>query len=86
MKTITLPATFLGTMLILLLNAVPAHAQFLVTYVSGVGNDDNLCTRTAPCRGFPKAMQQTAINGEVRCLDAVTSIEMTITKSITILP
>ncbi len=84
MKTITLPGAFLGTMLILWLIAVPAHAQFTITYVSGLGNDDNPCTRTSPCSVFPKAMQNTAVNGEVRCLDLVTSIEITITKSITI--
>ena len=60
-----------------------AQAQ-LRTWVSGVGNDANPCSRTAPCKTFAGAIMKTALNGEIDCLDAGSYGAVTITKSITI--
>jgi hypothetical protein len=62
----------------------PAHAQPTLTWVSGVGNDDNPCTRTAPCLTFQGAFGKTATGGEIECLDPGSFGEVLITKSITI--
>src|SRR5438477_11827993 len=37
--------------------------------VSGVGNDANPCSRTAPCKTFAGAISKTAAGGEINCLD-----------------
>jgi hypothetical protein len=62
----------------------PAHAQASRTWVSGVGDDVNPCSRTAPCKTFAGAMSKTATNGEIDCLDPAGYGAVTITKSITI--
>src|SRR5262249_18925834 len=54
------------------------------TFVSGVGNDADPCSRTAPCRTFAGAIVKTFINGEINCLDPGGYGAVTITKSITI--
>src|ERR1700704_1344370 len=64
--------------------ALPAHAQASRTWVSGVGNDANPCSRTAPCKTFAGAISKTAINGEINCLDPGPYGSLTITKSITV--
>jgi hypothetical protein len=64
--------------------ATPAHAQATRTWVSGVGDDANPCSRTAPCKTFAGAISKTAINGEINCLDPGGFGQVTITKSITI--
>jgi len=69
---------------ILVLSAAPAHAQATRTWVSGVGDDVNPCSRTAPCKTFAGAISKTAINGEINCLDPGGFGAVTITKSITI--
>src|SRR5438046_5975235 len=61
-----------------------AHAQATRTWVSGVGDDVNPCSRTAPCKTFAGAISKTAINGEINCLDPGGFGAVTITKSITI--
>ena len=61
-----------------------AHAQATRTWVSGVGDDVNPCSRTAPCKTFAGAISKTATNGEINCLDAAGYGAVTITKSITI--
>ena len=43
----------------------PAQAQATRTFVSGVGNDANPCSRTAPCKTFPGAISKTAAGGEI---------------------
>ena len=48
--------------------AVTAQAQSR-TWVSGVGDDLNPCSRTAPCKTFAGAISKTATNGEINCLD-----------------
>src|SRR5215469_12616513 len=74
----------LGAMLACCLIALPAHAQATRTWVSGVGNDVNPCSRTAPCKTFAGAISKTAVNGEINCLDPGGFGAITITKSITI--
>jgi hypothetical protein len=60
------------------------HAQASRTWVSGVGNDANPCSRTAPCKTFAGAISKTAIGGEINVLDPDGYGAVTITKSITI--
>lgn len=65
--------------------AIPAHAQATRTWVSGVGDDANPCSRTAPCKTFAGAISKTAASGEIDCLDPGGFGALTITKAITIL-
>jgi hypothetical protein len=76
--------TLLATSLVCLLQAAPIHAQAFRTWVSGVGDDANPCSRTAPCKTFAGAISKTALNGEINCLDPGGFGAVTITKSITI--
>jgi hypothetical protein len=78
---------FLGAGLFLaaaLLPGAPARAQATRTWVSGVGDDANPCSRTAPCKTFAGAISKTAANGEINVLDPGGFGGVTITKSITI--
>jgi hypothetical protein len=52
--------------------------------VSGVGDDANPCSRTAPCKTFAGAISKTATGGEINCLDPGGFGGVTITKSINI--
>src|SRR5215471_3029045 len=61
-----------------------AHAQATRTWVSGVGDDVNPCSRTAPCKTFAGAISKTAAGGEINCIDPGGFGTVTITKSITI--
>jgi hypothetical protein len=61
-----------------------AQAQATRTWVSGVGDDVNPCSRTAPCKTFAGAISKTATNGEINCLDPGGYGAVTISKSITI--
>jgi hypothetical protein len=63
--------------------SAPAHAQTR-TWVSGLGDDANPCSRTAPCRTFAAAIGKTAANGTINCLDPGGYGTVTITKSMTI--
>jgi hypothetical protein len=67
-----------------LLFAAPASAQATRTWVSGVGDDANPCSRTAPCKTFAGAISKTAAAGEIECLDPGGFGALTITKSITV--
>lgn len=62
----------------------PAAAQASRTWVSGVGDDVNPCSRTAPCKTFAGAISKTAANGEINCLDPGGFGSVTITKSLAI--
>jgi hypothetical protein len=73
-----------GMTLALAALSAPAHAQATRTFVSGVGNDADPCSRTAPCKTFAGAISKTFINGEIDCLDPGGYGTLTITKSITI--
>jgi hypothetical protein len=64
--------------------AAPAAAQATRTWVSGVGDDVNPCSRTAPCKTFAGAISKTAAGGEINCLDPGGYGAVTITKSMTI--
>ena len=64
--------------------ATMAHAQATRTWVSGVGDDANPCSRTAPCKTFAGAISKTAANGEINALDPAGYGAVTITKPITI--
>src|SRR5262245_14946929 len=66
------------------LYAAPAQAQATRTWVSGVGDDVNPCSRTAPCKTFAGAISKTAAGGEISCLDPGGYGAVTITKSMTI--
>src|SRR5436305_14311036 len=67
-----------------LLVASIANAQATRTWVSGVGDDINPCSRTAPCKTFAGAISKTASPGIINCLDSGSFGAVTITKSITI--
>jgi hypothetical protein len=67
-----------------LLFPVQAFAQATRTWVSGVGDDVNPCSRTAPCKTFAGAISKTAAGGEISVLDPGGFGAVTITKSITI--
>ena len=54
------PVSIAGTILVILLNATSAQAQATRTWVSGVGDDANPCSRTAPCKTFAGAISKTA--------------------------
>jgi len=68
----------------LALGGGPAHAQATRTWVSGVGDDANPCSRTAPCKTFAGAISKTAAGGEINTLDPGGYGAVTITKSIRI--
>jgi hypothetical protein len=61
-----------------------AQAQATRTWVSGVGDDVNPCSRTAPCKTFAGAISKTFIHGEIDALDPAGYGTLTITKSITV--
>jgi hypothetical protein len=61
-----------------------AQAQATRTWVSGVGDDANPCSRTAPCKTFAGAISKTAAGGEISVLDPGGFGAVTITKSISI--
>lgn len=64
--------------------SIAVDAQATRTWVSGVGDDANPCSRTAPCKTFAGAISKTATNGEINCLDPAGYGAVTVTKSITI--
>jgi hypothetical protein len=66
------------------LNANVANAQATRTWVSGVGDDANPCSRTAPCKTFAGAISKTATGGYIDCLDPGGFGSVTIIKAITI--
>ncbi|HEX6741800.1 MAG TPA: right-handed parallel beta-helix repeat-containing protein [Sphingomicrobium sp.] len=61
-----------------------ASAQATRTWVSGVGDDANPCSRTAPCKTFAGAISKTATGGEINAIDPGGFGAVTINKSITI--
>lgn len=69
---------------LLILSHSLALAQASRTWVSGVGNDNNSCTRTQPCLTFAGALAKTAAGGEIDALDAGGFDGVTINKAITI--
>ena len=63
-------------------HAAVARAQATRTWVSGVGDDANPCSRTAPCKTFAGAISKTANGGEIDALDPGGFGTVTVTKSI----
>jgi len=84
MKRSAITVGALAPMLVLLFGASVAHAQATRTWVSGVGDDVNPCSRTAPCKTFAGAISKTAAGGEIDALDPGGFGGVTITKAITI--
>jgi hypothetical protein len=84
MRKTSLLANILGVAFVICLHAAPVQAQASRTWVSGVGDDANPCSRTAPCKTFAGAISKTAAGGEINVLDPGGFGAVTITKSISI--
>jgi len=84
MKKIAVSLLALGVVCIGVLCSAPAQAQATRTWVSGVGNDADPCSRTAPCKTFAGAISKTAAQGQINVLDPGAYGALTITKSITV--
>ena len=82
MKTI-LAAAVMAT-LAATVHTAPANAQATRTWVGGMGDDGNPCSRSSPCRTFAGAMSKTASGGEVNCIDSGGFGALNITKSINV--
>ena len=74
----------LKVLAVVLLGTAFMSAQASRTWVSGVGDDANPCSRTAPCKTFAGAISKTAAGGEIDALDPAGYGAVTITKGITI--
>lgn len=66
------------------LGAAMMYGQASRTWVSGVGDDANPCSRTAPCKTWAGAISKTAPGGEIDALDPGGFGAVTITKAITL--
>src|ERR671938_795902 len=84
MNKVRLTLNVLAVMVFTMLVSSAAQAQATRTWVSGVGDDVNPCSRTAPCKTYAGAISKTARNGEISTLDPGGFGTITITKSITI--
>ena len=84
LKRLAFLLTILGAALTVLLSGAPASAQATRTWVSGVGDDANPCSRTAPCKTFAGAISKTTAGGEINVLDPGGFGALTITKAITV--
>jgi parallel beta helix pectate lyase-like protein len=84
MNKFRFPVYVLAMAILTLAFASAARAQATRTWVSGVGDDANPCSRTAPCKTFAGAISKTAPGGEISVLDPGGFGSVTITKSITI--
>ena len=79
-----LPLMAIGAVAMWTLGTPALRAQATRTWVSGVGDDANPCSRTAPCKTFAGAISKTAAGGEINVIDPGGYGGVTITKSITI--
>ncbi len=84
MRDTSLKSKFFFALLSLLLVPAFAQAQASRTWVSGVGDDANPCSRTAPCKTLAGAISKTAAGGIMNLIDSGGLGAVTITKSITI--
>jgi hypothetical protein len=84
MKTISVTLKALTCAIFIMALSSLAQAQATRTWVSGVGDDVNPCSRTAPCKTYAGAISKTAVHGEISTLDPGGFGAVTITKSITI--
>src|ERR1043165_7037541 len=69
MKKLAVSSALWGGIVAAMLSVSPASAQATRTWVSGVGDDANPCSRTAPCKTLAGAISKTAPGGEINCLD-----------------
>lgn len=85
-RCLTGRALFLAALVLILASsgAAPVGAQATRTWVSGVGDDVNPCSRTAPCKTLAGTISKTAAGGEINAIDPNGFGAVTITKSITI--
>jgi hypothetical protein len=79
-----IPTLIIAALALLILSNSGSYAQATRTWVSGVGDDANPCSRTAPCKTFAGAISKTAPKGEISVLDPGGFGTVTITKSISI--
>ena len=83
-KMVNLTRWITGLVFLLVIAVAGAQAQATRTWVSGVGDDANPCSRTAPCKTFAGAISKTAAGGEINAMDPGGYGAVTITKAITI--
>jgi hypothetical protein len=81
---IRLTLNLLGVITLALVCSSLAQAQATRTWVSGVGDDANPCSRTAPCKTFAGTYSKTAAGGEIDALDPGGYGGVTISKAMTI--
>ena len=84
MSRIRFTLVTLGLLMLVLFASSSTQAQATRTWVSGVGDDVNPCSRTAPCKTFAGAISKTAAGGEIDALDPGGFGAVTVTKSILI--
>src|SRR5687767_2285579 len=84
MRRFALVCAVLASGAAMLMLAAPVQAQATRTWVSGVGDDANPCSRTAPCKTFAGAISKTATGGEISVLDPGGYGALTIVKAITV--
>ncbi len=84
MTSMTKLAAIAAAIVVAFTFAAPANAQATRTWISGTGDDANNCARTAPCKTWAGAISQTAMGGEIDCLDPGGFGAVTVTKSITL--
>ena len=84
MKVLRFSGMFAAAVIAALTLASPASAQATRTWISGVGDDVNPCSRTAPCKTFAGAIAKTAAGGEIDTLDPGGFGAVTVTKAITL--
>jgi hypothetical protein len=84
MRKIAIAFAILGATLATAVYTAPAHAQATRTWISGVGDDANPCSRTAPCKTWAGAIAKTVAGGEIDALDPGGFGALTITKPITL--
>src|SRR5687767_3096435 len=84
MRRFALVCAVLASGAAMLMLAAPVQAQATRTWVSGVGDDVNPCSRTAPCKTYAGAISKTATGGEISVLDPGGYGTLTVTKAITV--
>jgi len=84
MKVIRFSGMFAAAVIAAMTLVSPASAQATRTWISGVGDDVNPCSRTAPCKTFQGAISKTANGGEIDTLDPGGFGAVTVTKAITL--
>lgn len=77
---------FKASVVVIITLAIPllVRAEANRTWVSGVGDDVNVCSRFAPCKTFAGALAKTNLGGEINCVTSGGFGGVTINKSITI--